>query len=171
MNNGAELLISNQDGIYSIKVEGRATFECAPPLRNLAKTLEQVSFKKICVDLGECVWMDSTFMGILAMLGLHARRVSADMIIYNADEQNQNLLCGLGLKKLFTFATGTVAGIDGTELTESSSSDAAAKSASAQTVLDAHKTLMNVDEQNVKKFERVVDMVQKDLNKMNDTEN
>ena len=45
---------------------------------------------------------------------------------------------------------------------------AADKIVNAQTVLDAHKTLMDVDEENVKKFEKVVDYVQKDLDKLND---
>ena len=42
------------------------------------------------------------------------------------------------------------------------------KIVNAQTVLDAHKTLMDVDEENVKKFEKVVYYVQKDLDKLND---
>ena len=37
-----------------------------------------------------------------------------------------------------------------------------------ETVLEAHQTLMSADEQNVKKFEKVVELVQKDLDKMND---
>ena len=37
----------------------------------------------------------------------------------------------------------------------------------AETVLEAHQTLMNADEQNVKKFEKVVELVQKDLDRIN----
>ena len=160
----AEVLIASNDGIYSIKVNGRATFECAPPLRTLAKDLESIVFRKINVDLSSCTGMDSTFMGILAMLGLRAKKIDAVMTIFNAGELNKSLLFGLGLKKLFNFAEGEVKLESQTESAESD----ADKIANAQTVLDAHKTLMDVDEENVRKFEKVVDFVQKDLDKLND---
>ena len=35
-----DLLISHRDGVYSVKAAGRANFEYAVPLRELAKTLE-----------------------------------------------------------------------------------------------------------------------------------
>ena len=96
----AEVLIASNDGVYSIKVNGRATFECAPPLRSLAKDLENVMFKRVDVDLSACTGMDSTFMGILAMLGLRSKKIDAVMTIFNAGELNKSLLFGLGLKKL-----------------------------------------------------------------------
>lgn len=156
----AEVLIASNDGVYSIKVNGRATFECAPPLRSLAKDLENVMFKRVDVDLSACTGMDSTFMGILAMLGLRSKKIDAVMTIFNAGELNKSLLFGLGLKKLFNFSEG--------EVPFGAQTGAADKIVNAQTVLDAHKTLMDVDEENVKKFEKVVDYVQKDLDKLND---
>ena len=160
----AEVLIDSNDGVYSIKVNGRATFECAPPLRSLAKDLENVMFKRVDVDLSACTGMDSTFMGILAMLGLRSKKIDAVMTIFNAGELNKSLLFGLGLKKLFNFSEGEVP-----FGAQTGAADGAAdKIVNAQTVLDAHKTLMDVDEENVKKFEKVVDYVQKDLDKLND---
>ncbi|MBP3394718.1 MAG: STAS domain-containing protein [Lentisphaeria bacterium] len=160
----AEVLIASNDGVYSIKVNGRATFECAPPLRSLAKDLENVMFKRVDVDLSACTGMDSTFMGILAMLGLRSKKIDAVMTIFNAGELNKSLLFGLGLKKLFNFSEGEVS-----FGAQTGAADGAAdKIVNAQTVLDAHKTLMDVDEENVKKFEKVVDYVQKDLDKLND---
>ncbi len=160
----AEVLIASNDGVYSIKVNGRATFECAPPLRSLAKELENVVFKKIDVDLSACTGMDSTFMGILAMLGLRAKKIDAVMTIFNAGDLNKSLLFGLGLKKLFTFSEGEIS----LDPQGGTSQDGADRIASARTVLEAHKTLMDVDEENVRKFEKVVDFVQKDLDRLND---
>ncbi len=160
----AEVLISSNDGIYSIRVIGRATFECAPPIRALAKSLESILFRKIDVDLAACTGMDSTFMGILAMLGLRAKKIDAVMTIFNAGDLNKSLLFGLGLKKLFHFSEGDVA-LDAQTSASGCDTD---KIENAQTVLEAHKTLMDVDEENVSKFEKVVDFVQKDLDKLND---
>lgn len=168
MANNGDLLIGNKDKVYRITVSGRATFECAPPLRSLAKKLETEIFEKIYIDLSKCSWMDSTFMGILAMLGLQAKKINASVFVCNASEQNQGLLCGLGLRKLFQFITDDP---DSRNAIDNIWTDDNGKAAdgNARTVLEAHQTLMDVDEQNVKKFENVVDMVQKDIDRMNES--
>ena len=101
-----EIFLSEKDGIHHIRVKGNASFVCAPPLRDLAKRLATEPFSGLKIDLQECTWMDSTFMGMLAMLGLNARKKNAPAEIYNASEQNEKLLCGLGLKKVFEFKPG-----------------------------------------------------------------
>ncbi|MBR2363593.1 MAG: STAS domain-containing protein [Lentisphaeria bacterium] len=169
MMQNAVLSIAGENGIYVIKASGRATFECAGPLRDLAKKLETEDFSKVDVDLSECQGMDSTFMGILAMLGLRSRKLGAEMNIVNANELNKSLLYGLGLKKLFNYTQGEVL------MPENGNASASASSGkldleSAKTVLDAHKTLMDVDDSNKKKFEAVVDMVQKDIDRLNKDE-
>ncbi len=164
-----ELFISSRNGVYMIRVTGRATFECAPVIRNLAKTLERESFKEIRIDLKECQWMDSTFMGVLAMLGLQAKKINAGITVCNAGEQNTELLCGLGLRKLFKFVTEDTASADDSACkVENSVQD---DIASARTVLDAHETLMNVDEDNVRKFGGVVSLVKQDLERKQAEEN
>ena len=145
-------------------MSGRATFECAPPLRTLAKELDQTSFQKVDIDLENCQGMDSTFMGVLAMMALRAKKIGAEISICNANELNKSLLCGLGLKRLFQFTTGVVDVGDAAAQTPGSVD----QRTNATTVLEAHKTLMDVDKENVKKFEKVVDFVQKDLDKLND---
>ena len=98
------------------------------------------------------------------MMALRAKKIGAVISIYNANDLNRNLLYGLGLKRLFQFTEGTV--------------DVSAPAAEAPqpvdrithvtTVLEAHKTLMDVDQSNVGKFEKVVDYVQKDLDRLNE---
>lgn len=165
----AVLHIHSSEGLYTIQVVGRATFECVAPLRNLAKELETAEFKKIHVDLSQCAGMDSTFMGILAMLGLRARKIGAEMNIVNAGELNKSLLYGLGLKKLFNYTNGEVV-LPGKENIAAKASSGKMDLDSARTVLDAHKTLIDVDDSNKKKFEAVVDMVQKDIDRLNKDE-
>ena len=67
---------------------------------------------------------------------------------------------------MFQFADGEVAvGVDA-----KAADNTVSKIENATTVLEAHKTLMDVDQENVKKFENVVAFVQKDLDKLNDTQ-
>ncbi|OGV56557.1 MAG: hypothetical protein A2X49_06690 [Lentisphaerae bacterium GWF2_52_8] len=162
----AEILISHNVGYYNIRVEGRATFECSPPLRNLAKSIEHEKFKKISVNLRECCAMDSTFMGVLAMLGLASRKVGAVMEIANASPSNMALLSGLGLKKLFSFVTRDTMSETGEWRALMGTGEGLDKEDNARTVLEAHDTLMDIDASNIPKFERVVDMVKKDIDKM-----
>ena len=160
----AVITITNQGTDYYVTVNGRATFEYAPQLRSLAKTLENTVYTSIHVDLEQCTGMDSTFMGILSMLGLNARKGGIPMSIYNAGTDNKNLLFGLGLKKLFQYVDGPMAaGGTGWESGET----AVPGKMDARTVLEAHQTLMDADEENVKKFEKVVEMVQRDIDKQN----
>ena len=157
-----EIFLSEKDGIHHIRVKGNASFVCAPPLRELAKRLAAEPFSGLKIDLQECTWMDSTFMGMLAMLGLNARKKNAPAEIYNASEQNEKLLCGLGLKKVFEFKTGPSQFGDEVQ----AASNESTPESRARNVLDAHQTLMDIDEDNVSKFEKVVEYVRKDIDKM-----
>jgi len=157
-----EVFLTDKDGIYSIRVKGNASFACAPPLRELAKKLAAEPFGGLKIDLEECTWMDSTFMGMLAMLGLNAKKKGAPAEIFNASEQNEKLLGGLGLKKVFTFKTGMFSA-EGDVLAASNESTPEGR---ARNVLDAHQTLMDIDEGNVQKFEKVVEYVKKDIDRM-----
>ena len=157
-----EVFLSDKDGIQYIRVKGNASFVCAPPLRELAKKLAAEPFAGLKIDLEECTWMDSTFMGMLAMLGLNAKKKGVSAEIYNASEQNEKLLGGLGLKKVFEFKTGPfMADTDAPAASNETSPEGRARN-----VLDAHQTLMDIDVSNVQKFERVVEFVKKDIDKM-----
>ena len=158
-----EIFISNQDGVHQIRVKGNASFVCAPPLRELAKKLPGEPFNGLRIDLEECTWMDSTFMGMLAMLGLSAKKKGVPAEIYNASEQNEKLLCGLGLKKVFEFRIGALPGVASDA---PAASNASTPESSARNVLDAHQTLMDIDISNVPKFEKVVEYVKKDIDRM-----
>jgi len=156
-----EVFLSEKDGINFIRVKGNASFACAPPLRELAKKLAAEPFGGLKIDLAECTWMDSTFMGMLAMLGLNAKKKGVPAEIFNASGQNEKLLCGLGLNKVFSFQVGTFDAAD-----TPAASVASTPENRARNVLDAHQTLMDIDEGNVQKFEKVVEYVKKDIDRM-----
>ena len=156
----SDVSIAQNAGNYKIKVSGRASFECSPALRNLAKSLENEKFKSMCIDLTSCESMDSTFMGVLAMLGLRAMKQNVSIEIANASDFSKKLLDDLGVSRLFKF-TETETAPD--EEFESTVNDNIQEK--NETVLEAHKTLMEIDDDNVEKFEKVVEFVKKDLGK------
>ena len=160
-----ETIVSGGGERYAVKATGRATFECVAPLRTLAKELDTAEFKQVDVDLADCQGMDSTYMGVLAMIALRAKKIGAVISIYNASELAKTQLFGLGLKKLFLFTEGTVTMGEPAAAAPDAPVD---QITHATTVLEAHKTLMDVDQDNIEKFEKVVDFVQKDLDKLNE---
>jgi ABC-type transporter Mla MlaB component len=159
----ADLLIAHNKGAYTIIVEGRANFDYGLPLRNFAKNLDN-NFTAIAIDLRACLGMDSTFMGIMAMIGLKAQKNNVQVEILNADKNNRYLLEGLGLDKLFKFVDKDTCNICNEKIAPDESSCSLLNT--AKTVVDAHKTLMDVDKKNVPKFEKVVEFAQQDVDKL-----
>ena len=156
-----DLRIANRDETYLVQARGRANFEYAVPLRELVKSL--ASFGRFCIDLSECTAMDSTFMGVLTMLALKSRRDRTEMSLCNANSTLQKLLRDLGVIKLFTF----------TEESPSPLPDAAAADAAspelldtAETVSEAHKTLIGAAPENLDKFRDVVAFADADVERL-----
>ena len=161
--NKANIMIARDSDSCSIKVVGRATFECSSPIKNFADNIVSGVIKIITIDLKECTWMDSTFMGTLATLGIHAKKASIVVNILNSSDKNIKLLRELGIYKLFFYdsvapktKSNAWEDITGNRLQKN-------KKIMAETVLHAHETLMDVDKKNINKFKKVVELVKEDL--------
>lgn len=159
--NKAEIFVSRENDAYRVKVAGRATFAVSPTLRNLVQRIESDLPKNgVSIDLSECNGMDSTFMGILAMLALKLKNNDQYVEIANANEANKRILYGLGLNKLFKY-------IETEKMNQPDWVKEEEKEVSfrenAETVLEAHKTLVKTDTDNINKFKNVIEQVEKEL--------
>lgn len=155
----SDLLISHRDGVYFVKVSGRANFEYAVPLRELAMTLDD--FQCVRMDMSECLAMDSTFMGVLSMIGLKAKKTGAKVELANASDFLAKLLRDLGVSKLFDFVAGAAENAD--------YGQAGRKSdllTTAETVTEAHETLVRADEANADKFDQVIAFAKQDVERL-----
>ncbi len=161
----ANILIARSRDAYRIKVEGRATFECSAPLRNLVHNIAPEGVRHVAVDLSACTGMDSTFMGVLAMIALRVRNLGPLVEIIGCSESNRHLLDGLGLKQLFVHRSVEATTADGSgEWVEATPPETLRDK--AETVLQAHETLIEAAPGNRDKFGAVVKMVRDDLAKM-----
>lgn len=158
-----DLRIANRDETYLVKARGRANFEYAVPLRELVKSL--ASFGRFCIDLSECTAMDSTFMGVLTMLALKGAKSKVKVEILGAGDNLKKLLNDLGVGRLFTFEGAEAAP---PELLRSL--EAAAPStellAGAETVKEAHETLVDADSDNAPRFENVIKFASADVERL-----
>ena len=57
-----------QDRTVTFRVEGRGTMNLSMPMRNCVERFLDGGATRVCVDLRECTYMDSTFLGTLLTL-------------------------------------------------------------------------------------------------------
>ena len=74
-----------------IRVVGRGTFQNGQPLRRYALEMMERGLRQFIVDLGECDGMDSTFLGVLAGIGLRLNQNGRDGKIRVANVGARNL--------------------------------------------------------------------------------
>jgi anti-sigma B factor antagonist len=162
------LMVSIAGSAVIVKVSGRATFNSSLDFKTLIQELRTRGFKRFLLDLGDCLVMDSTFLGVLAGLG---QKIAASQ--NNGESPRMQLLCpnqrvselleNLGVSHLFQvvdhtspcaqeFATVQLGGHSREEITK--------------TCLEAHQTLMNINPANVPKFKEVTRFLAEDLEKL-----
>lgn len=100
-------------------------------------------------------------MGVLAMLGLKGRDRAA-MVILNASDTVRELLDTVGVSRLWDFSSTPSVGDDWATICSAAAGALTTRDAAA-TVLDAHRTLMAIDPQNVPRFQALVKMLADEL--------
>jgi len=163
----AHVLAAEKDAQAFIQVQGRATFKVAPPLLKYGPKLLEQGVRKIVFDLTECDGMDSTFMGVIAMIGIGARKADCQVIVANADDHNRRLLDDLGISKVLTFARSGVPSTGAGDLRDVESDNPSDEELSGEMVLEAHEVLMDLDAENIPKFRDVVELLRREIDERN----
>ena len=153
-----------------IKLVGKANCNCSPEFKTLFDELWKKGCLHYVLDLAECVFMDSTFLGILAWSGLKVNTPQPDKVertleLYNPTETIAELIENLGVLHLFTVTHGQVTPPDKAETREivpAPPTSEACKRAS----LEAHQLLIQINPANAAKFKDVVVFLAEDLKKL-----
>jgi anti-anti-sigma regulatory factor len=132
------------------------------------------------LDLTECLLMDSTFLGVLAGLGLKFNRNTQDLRqrtagtngngnhaieLLNPSVRIADLLENLGITHLFRHHAGATSPRSVSRDLDHAPTQAGRREVQ-QTCLDAHRTLMDVNPANVPKFKDVAQFLAEDIKKM-----
>jgi len=160
----AEILVAEKEGVVALRVVGRATFKLCRKLRDFgAKAVQKETCRGVIVDFSKCTGMDSTFMGVLAMIGLQGKG-RCSLVVVNTNADLRALLDGIGVSRIWTCTDQPV-----DDLTWSGMCSAASGTADmtqlADVVLKAHETLMELHEDNVPKFRNLVELLAKEMDK------
>jgi len=149
-----------------IKIAGRANFASSPDFKTLLSELAQKGFGHFIIDLGECVLMDSTFLGVLAGFGMKLNPNGAPaergIELHNATARVSDLLENLGAVHLFNLTTGPMT-LPADVKTCTPESINPSHEQIARTSLEAHETLMAMNPDNVARFKDVTQFLAEDL--------
>ena len=162
------ILVGGTANEVYVRVIGRGTFQNSQPLRRFALDKVDQGCRSFVVDLGGCDSMDSTFLGVLAGIGLRLQQIldHGKIQIVNLSARNLELLQTLGLDRLFSVEL-TAAGVceapgaAAPHLMKLPESDLAAlakplnKMETARLMLAAHEDLIRADQRNAPKFQDV----------------
>ena len=164
-----KILVSVGEQCACIKLVGKANCTCSPEFKTLFDELWKKGCLHFVLDLAECAFMDSTFLGILAWSGLKANTPSPDKVertleLYNPTESIAELIENLGVLHLFKVTQGQVAPpahAETREIVLAPPTSEACKQAS----LEAHQLLIQINPANAAKFKDVVAFLAEDLKK------
>ena len=170
MNNApAKLQVWVGDQAVCIRITGRASFQSSVDFRTLITTLWQQGHTRFILELTDCQLMDSTFLGVMAGLGLKFSgernpKGQATLELLNPSERVSDMLDNLGILHLFKIVRGPFLEPNGLNRLEQPAATPDKKEIS-RTCLEAHRLLMEINPDNVPKFKDVTRFLEEDLKK------
>ena len=147
-----------------IKIAGRAAVEGARDFKGLVERLNADGIPQFCLDLSECLLMDSTFSGVLAGMATRLGDKTPDgcsrFLLVKPNERIRDLLDSLGVLPLVTVIENQGGSrIGETEVAIGGSS----KKQVAECCLEAHRLLMALNPENVSKFRELTKTLENQL--------
>ncbi|HUI08415.1 MAG TPA: STAS domain-containing protein [Verrucomicrobiae bacterium] len=152
--------VSRQDDRIYVRVVGRGTFQNSQPLQQFAGEMIEQGEKEFVVDLEQCQGMDSTFLGVLAGIGLRLREIGCPsaLRVINIGGRQMESLRTLGLDRLFDIQTGRQTVPEGADFCPLADADVTqlthplTKEEAANLILEAHNNLVRADKRNALQF-------------------
>lgn len=149
-------------GVVVIRVVGRGSFANSPELKKISEHMAQklgAGGYHFVVDLAECQTMDSTFMGVLASIGLRQKRDNGEkMVVVNANEQSGRLMQTLGLSHFVTIRSEgeqSALKLDQGQI-QAVAHEEVSKREHIIHMIEAHENLCEIDSENCVRFEGVL---------------
>lgn len=161
------LLAAAVNDTVCVKIAGRANFATSVDFKRLVTEARKRGAQRFIVDLAACPIMDSTFLGVLASLGM---KLSADDLLpeqrpielLNPSPKVADLIDNLGVLHLFRVVQGK--DLENLCFTAVESANAS-KLELSKNCLAAHQVLMDLNPENVAKFKDVAKFFAEDVAK------
>lgn len=163
MGDEAKYLLASHDKKYFIKIVGSARYSNCAAFGSfvLNKLLRDDSCEDILVDLRETDFLDSTNLGLLAKMGgFIFSKFHRKMAVVSTDKSINDLLVNTGFDRIMLI-------IDNPDyvLSELGNLPEASQGEMnlAKLMLEAHQELMELSDENKRKFRTVVEMLKDEM--------
>ncbi|HSI85469.1 MAG: STAS domain-containing protein [Candidatus Methylacidiphilales bacterium] len=156
----SKILVAREEGQGFIHVVGRGSFQNANAVKTFYLQMLTRGVHQWTVDLEECTYLDSTFLGTLAGLGMKLREHQGKVKIVKVTPRNMELFQNLGLDRILSINAPAPAEPKKMDELEAGSPT---KRESGLNMLEAHTNLINLDPRNTPKFKDVVAYLKEDL--------
>ena len=155
---GIDVSVELENSVAWLKLSGRVTLEFGEQLKAVGNFFLDNGAQSLRIEMSECTFMDSTIMGVLAMVALEGYKRGVAVESVNITPEAEELLTVLGVHKVIKFVTVDVPGVSW-----KSADEILEVAINSSVILDAHKTLMDVSDENVNKFAAVVKCLENEL--------
>ncbi|OED47510.1 anti-anti-sigma factor [Endozoicomonas sp. (ex Bugula neritina AB1)] len=151
-----KIQFAESEGTYVLKLIGEVRLTlCSGLEKFLAMMFDEPGFKSVIIDLSESDTIDSTSLGVLAKLSIEARRrFNQTPVLISPQPDISRILTSMGFERIFLIVQEERSG-QGQGVSEIHCEAGSESSTHAQ-VLDAHRVLMNLNENNRKAFSDLV---------------
>lgn len=147
-----------------LKVIGAGSFEHSFSLRQYCDHFIQCGNERLLVDLSECTYLDSTFLGTLAGPALKLRKTRGVLQVAGSSRRVLESIRTLGLDRIFECVDDLPA-YDAAQL-QPLESGAPQKETTGELLLQAHQTLLECDPRNAPKFQDLVSYLGSEVSQM-----
>ncbi len=154
-------LVARDGAHVYVRVTGLANMKNAPVLDAYLNSELERHAELVCVELGQCGGMDSTFMGLLVGFGTSIGLTGGKLVVVNPGVANLKLLRLLGINEVLPI-------LDGCELPELRFVTLACQADQnqlmrMQLIKRAHENLVALNDTNKTKFSQFLAALDKDL--------
>jgi anti-sigma B factor antagonist len=160
-------MVAVLDQMVCIKINGRADFTLSKDSEKLIRELLERGYHRFVIELHNCVTMDSTYLGMLSGIGLkfQSNGYSSDarLELLNPNPRIEEVLENLGVAHLFKIIHCPDLAVNYESMPQTAGTS---KADVTRTCLEAHKTLMALNPENVKKFKDVAQFLAEDLKRL-----
>ena len=163
MSPGAQVLWGVQDESLYVAIEGRANWTYCAAFHDLCKT----KFKEgmnVVLDISMCTQLDSTFLGTIHEVVAKAGKASLHSVIQGALPEIRGQFEELGMELVLGKISSEMRPLPGQM--SSLGSTATGDLTAAQRMLDAHKALASLGDQNRAEFLQLIKALQGEVNQM-----
>ncbi|CAM3440604.1 STAS domain-containing protein [Pseudostreptobacillus hongkongensis] len=154
-----DFLYVNIEGRYIFKILGKATMKNS---KNLSDFID-LNFDEIVdlsFEMSETIYMDSTFLGMIAKIAIELKtKKNKKLVVLNPSQEAKGFLKQTGITKFIDIINEEEIKSESLEAISLETNDN--MNDKSRYILEMHEVLMNLNDENKKVFQSVVDAMKK----------